>query len=202
MRRSSRLTVNVSTGLWGAWACCCQTLPRCPNCALGPRVSLLLVAPVVPECLSREATPTIHCSALPPLGQTAAWRSVWPWGLPVLGRSPIAPAKVCVSLSAAHHGLVTLQRLNPRKTACSWSPAAPPWWCSAASREPKAPAGRQQGQGAPISRCQHILLGSSQTGKAWLSPIPTPWSPCTHGAPDPVFDRKMGIFVVGREEQK
>ena len=145
------------------------TVPLVPGsaCFLWPQLSKA-VHP------SREATPTIHSSALPPLGQSAAWRSVWPWGLPVLGRSPIAPAKVCVSLSAAHHGLVTLQRPNPRKTACSWLPAAPPWWCSAASREPNAPAGRQQGQGAPILHCQHILLGSSQTGKAWLSPIPTP----------------------------
>ena len=145
------------------------TVPLVPGsaCFLWPQLSKAMHP-------SREATPTIYSSALPPLGQTAAWRSVWPWGLPVLGRSPIAPAKVCVSLSVAHHGLVTLQRPNPRKIACSGLPAAPPWRCSAASKEPNAPAGRQQGQGAPILHCQHILLGSSQTGKAWLSPIPTP----------------------------
>lgn len=106
-RQSSRLTVNVREGMWGALGRParsqgerCQTLPACPHCALGPWVSLLLVVPVLQGThLPREATtpttrPLLQAKLQPRVSLTL--------GTPSSGQKPHHPLPRYVSASEQH----------------------------------------------------------------------------------------------------
>ena len=157
---SSLLVATVRAGMWGAWACCCQTLPGRPNCALAPGVSLFLVATVLPGGASVHRGHPTHREAPPP---NCSLEASLTSGTPSSGRESQRPCQGMCQPQSSTPCFGNSQRPNPRKTACSRPPAAQPWRCSARLRGARAPAERQQGQGAPIWPCQHIFLGSSQT---------------------------------------
>lgn len=125
-RQSSHLTMSVREGMRGASgrpASICQSLPMCPNCALGPGVSRLLV-----ECLHPERPP--HPLWGPSSRPSCSLEVSLTLRTPSSGQKPHHPCQGMCQPRRSTPCFGNLQRTNPRKTACSWLLAAQPWRCS------------------------------------------------------------------------